>query len=342
MDESGGRYSRQALFPGIGPLGQERVQAASAVLVGCGALGSLQADLLVRGGLGRLRIIDRDFVERTNLQRQVLFTEADADRALPKAVAASQQLRRVNSDVEVEGVVSDLTPGNAEALLEGFDLILDGTDNFEARFLINDIAVKSGRPWIYGGCVGAYGVCLAIRPGRTACLSCLMPSPPAPGTSPTCDTAGVIGPAAGAVACLQAAEALKILSGHPERLRAALVAMDLWRCTYQEVHVARDPACSTCGERRFRYLEGGEGRSITARLCGRNAVQVTPPEPLQCDLDALARKLERVGSVVANAFLIRCQVGEYQLTIFRDGRLLVGGTEDPAVARGLYARYVGA
>jgi len=341
MDETSSRYSRQALFPGIGPRGQERLRAASAVLVGCGALGSQQADLLVRAGLGRLRIIDRDFVEFTNLQRQMLFTEADAEQALPKAAAAEDRLRRVNSDVQVEGVVSDLVPGNAAALLEGFDLILDGMDNFEGRFLINDIAVKSGRPWIYGGCVGAYGVCLAIRPGDTACLSCLMPSPPTPGTSPTCDTGGIIGPAVGVVASLQAAEALKILSGHVERLRPAMVSLDLWRCTFQEVRVARDPGCSTCAERRFRYLEGGEGRSITTSLCGRNAVQLTPPEPQQCDLDSLARKLERVGKVVANAYLIRCRLGEHQLTIFRDGRVLVGGTDDPSVARSLYARYVG-
>lgn len=341
MNETPPRYSRQVLFPGIGPEGQERIQSASAVLVGCGALGCLQADLLVRAGLGRLRIIDRDFVELTNLQRQGLFIESDAARALPKAVAAAEHLRRVNSDVEVEGVVSDLVPGNAVALLQGFDLILDGTDNFEGRFLINDIAVQSGRPWIYGGCVGAYGVCFSIRPGHTACLSCLMPSLPTPGTSPTCDTAGVIGPAASVVASLQAAEALKILSGHGERLREALVSLDLWRSTYQEVRVVRDPECVTCGRRQFRYLEGGQGRSVTTRLCGRNAVQLTPPEPMQCDLDSLAHKLERVGTVVANAFLLRCQLGEFQLTIFRDGRVLVGGTDDPVVARSLYARYVG-
>jgi adenylyltransferase/sulfurtransferase len=341
MGEAGERYSRQALFAGLGVDGQARLGRASAVLVGCGALGSLQADLLVRAGVGRLRLIDRDFVEPSNLQRQILFTEEDARQALPKAAAAEAHLRQVNSQVEVEGVVADLAPGNAVGLLDGFDLILDGTDNFEGRFLVNDIAVQSGRPWIYGGCVGAYGICLAMVPGETACLSCLMPDVPAPGSSPTCDTAGVIGPAAAVVASLQAGEALKILSGHPERLRKALVSLDLWQCSYQEVRVPRDPSCATCVGRTFRYLEGGEGRTSSTRLCGRNAVQVSPGRPMHCDLESLASQLSRVGKVVVNAFLVRCDLGEHQLTVFQDGRALVGGTQDQAVARTVYARYVG-
>jgi adenylyltransferase/sulfurtransferase len=341
MAEAGERYSRQVLFGGIGAAGQSRLQAASAVLVGCGALGSVQADLLVRAGLGRLRIIDRDFVELSNLQRQTLFTEEDAARVRPKASAAVRHLGRVNSGTELEAVVSDLVPGNAEEQLDGFDLILDGSDNFEVRFLINDVAVKTGRPWIYGGCVGAYGVCLAIRPGQSACLSCLMPEIPAPGSAPTCDTAGVIGPASAAVAGLQAAEALKILSRHPEKLQRGLVSLDLWEGSHQVVRIPRDGRCPTCAGGTFRYLDEGGGSTHSTRLCGRNAVQVSPPRHAACDLNALAGKLASVGEVIANEFLVRCRVGKYRLTVFRDGRAIVGGTEDLSVARSVYARYVG-
>ena len=311
------------------------------MLVGCGALGSFQADLLVRAGVGRLRIIDRDFVEWSNLARQVLFDEEDARGFLPKAVAAARHPQRANSEVAIEDVVSDVTPGNAESMLEGFDVILDGTDNFEARFLINDVAVKHSIPWIYGGCVGSYGVCLAIVPGETACLSCLMPEAPAPGSAETCDTAGVIGPVVGVVASLQAAEALKVLSGRRERLRPALLSIDLWQGTQQEIRVRRDASCKTCAAGTLRYLVGGAGQTLSTRLCGRNAVQVTPAQRVNCDLEALASSLRQVGEVTVNAFLVRCQVDNYQITVFRDGRALIGGTEETSVARSLYARYVG-
>jgi len=338
------RYSRQALFSGIGEKGQARLSAASAVLVGCGALGSVQADLLVRAGLGRIRIVDRDFVESTNLQRQVLFTEEDVRRLLPKAVAAADALRRVNSEVEVEGIVSDLVPGNVESILAGFDLLLDGTDNFETRYLINDVAVKTARPWIYGACVGAYGVTLTVRPGETPCLRCLMADPPAAGSAPTCDTAGVIGPAAGVVGAIQAAEAaaeaLKILTGHSGAVRTGLLAMDLWQGTHQVVNVPRDPECMTCGRRRFEFLEG-RGATASARLCGRNSVQVLPAEPVDLELEALAERLGKLGEVLSNRYLVRVTLGDHQVTVFRDGRAIIGGTEDPQVARSVYARYIG-
>jgi adenylyltransferase/sulfurtransferase len=337
MDE---RYSRQILFSGVGPDGQERLGRASAVLVGCGALGSVQAELLCRAGLGRLRLIDRDFVEPSNLARQLLFTEEDAAQALPKAVAAARHLERRNSTVALDPVVADLTHANAEDLLGGFDLLLDGTDNFEARFLVNDFSVKTGTPWIYGACVGSYGVSLTIRPGQTPCLRCLMASPPPPGTTPTCDTAGVIGPIVVAVAGRQVAEALKLLCGRAEALRGGMVAIDMWTGTQQRVEIPRDPACATCAGRRFEYLEGSH-RSAGTRLCGRNAVQVSAASPGECDLEALAARLRGIGTVLANRFLVRADLGRQRLTVFRDGRAIVEGTEDLAVARTIYARYLG-
>jgi adenylyltransferase/sulfurtransferase len=336
-----GRYSRQRLFRGLGDAGQARVRTSSAVLVGCGALGSSQADLLVRAGIGRLRIIDRDSVETSNLQRQTLFSEADADRALPKAVAAAARLRAVNSEVEVEGIVADLVAENAASLLDGFDLLLDGCDSFETRFLLNDVALETGRPWIYGAVVGAYGLVFPILPGETACLRCLVRELPAPGTSPTCDTAGVIGPAASAVAALQAAEALKLLGGRRDRVRRDLLALELWEGTVQALRVRRDPACPACADGARDFLHGTSAASAN-RICGRGAVQIVPAAPTPVDLDALAVRLAGVGSITTNPYLLRLSLAAHQITVFRDGRAIVGGTEDPAEARSLLARYVGA
>ncbi|MGD8374546.1 MAG: ThiF family adenylyltransferase, partial [Acidobacteriota bacterium] len=317
------RYSRQELFPGLGAAGQAALRRAGVCVVGCGALGAAQADLLVRAGVGRMRIVDRDLVELSNLQRQVLFTEADAAASLPKAVAAAERLRCVNGEVCIEPRVVDLRPGNAETLLEGLDLILDGTDNFETRYVINDVAVKSGRPWIYGACVGAYGVLMVIRPGITACLRCLMDRPPAPGTTPTCDTAGVIGPIVTAVAACQAAEALKLLSGRPDEIRRDLLALDLWRGSQQSIEVPRNPSCAACGEGRYEHLEGRHAPGLTS-LCGRDAVQISPPGPAAAiDLAALARRMEGAGEVTVNPYFVRLRVGEIQLTVFGDGRGIV-------------------
>jgi molybdopterin/thiamine biosynthesis adenylyltransferase len=346
--ESYEKYSRQILFEGIGEAGQEKILQASAVLVGCGALGTVVANLLVRAGIGRLRIIDRDFVERSNLQRQMLFEEADASEALPKAVAAERRLRAINSDVEVEGVVADLTPKNATDILSGFPLILDGTDNFETRFLVNDAAISLGVPWIYAAAVGSNGVTMTIVPGRTACLACLIENSelpasdrPEPGHDATCDTVGVLGSAAGVVASIEATEAIKLLAGKPEALHGRLVSCDVWTGKFQSIRVARNPECRACVRREFTYLEGHAQPHIT--MCGRDSVQIHE-RSRRLDLGELGRKLTsaRAAEVRTNDFLLRCSIPPYELTVFADGRAIVKGTQDPAVARSLYARYISA
>src|SRR5213594_3542390 len=342
-DETGipQRYSRQVLFEGIGREGQARLMASRAVLVGCGALGTVQASLLVRAGVGHLRIIDRDFVEESNLQRQILFDEEDVRALLPKAVAAEKKLRATNSLVRVEGVVDDLNAGTIGRLLDGFDLILDATDNFDARFLLNDYAVKTGTPWIYGACVGSYGLTFPILPGETACLRCVFESAPPPGLSPTCDTAGVLGPIVGIVASLQAAEALKILSGRRDRTTRKMSVVDVWEGRQDLIdQPPRDPACPCCFRREFSYLEGALG-SDTATMCGRNAVQIRRRDGLRLDLDEVASRLGPLGATEKNRFLVRADIDQYRLTVFADGRAIISGTQDPAVAKSIYSRYVG-
>lgn len=336
------KYSRQILFPGIGETGQETLLASRAVLVGCGAMGSVLAGLLARAGVGRLRIIDRDFVEPSNLQRQTLFTEADARESLPKAIAAERNLRAMNADVQVEPVVGDLTPQNARELLFGFPLILDGTDNFETRLLVNDAAVSFGVPWIYAAAVGSYGVTLTIRPGETACLACLLESHDGkPAAEETCDTAGVLGSAVSAVASIEAGEAIKLLSGNTNALHHRLISCDIWSGRLQSIHVPRDPDCRVCARREFDYLEGVAQPHIT--LCGRDSVQIHERRR-KLDLAELGRKLTAAsdGGVRNNEFLLRFNVPPYEMTVFADGRAIVKGTQDPAVARSLYARYIGA
>ncbi len=335
------RYSRQILFEEIGSAGQARLMASKVALVGCGALGTVQASLLVRAGVGRLRIIDRDFVEESNLQRQILFDEEDVRAILPKAVAAEKKLRAANSLVQVEGVVEDLNASSIGRLLDGFDLLLDATDNFDARFLLNDYAVKTGTPWIYGACVGSYGLTFPILPGETACLRCVFESAPPPGLSPTCDTAGVLGPIVGMVASLQAAEALKILTGRRERVTRKMAVLDVWEGRQNLVDLPpRDPGCPCCARREFSYLEGALG-SDSATLCGRNAVQIRRRDGLKLDLDEVARRLGPLGAIETNRFLLRADIDQYRLTVFADGRAIISGTKDPAVAKSIYARYVG-
>src|SRR3989442_8668481 len=280
------RYSRQVLFEEIGRDGQARLMASRVALVGCGALGTVQASLLVGAGVGTLRIIDRDFVEESNLQRQILFDEEDVRALLPKAVAAEKKLRATNSLVRVEGVVEALNDSTVARLLDGFDLILDATDNFDARFLLNDYAVKTGTPWIYGACVGSYGLTFPILPGETACLRCVFERAPPPGLSPTCDTAGVLGPIVGIVASLPAAEALKIPTRRRERVTRRMAVVDVWEGRQDLIdQPPRDPACLCCARREFSYLEGALG-SDTATLCGRNPGQIPTPDGLPLDLDA--------------------------------------------------------
>lgn len=337
------RYSRQILFSGIGEAGQERLLKARAVVVGCGALGTVVANLLVRSGVGRLRIADRDFVEASNLQRQTLFEESDALEALPKAIAAERRLRALNSAVAIEGIVADLAAENAGELLSGFDVILDGTDNFETRLLLNDAAIFLGTPWIYAAAVASYGVTMAILPGKTACLACLIEGPDksaALGAEQTCDTAGVLNAAVGVIASLEATEATKILAGKSEALHGRLISCDVWSGKFQSIRVARNPDCRACARREFKYLEGEAQPHIT--MCGRDSVQIHE-RSRQLDLGELSRRLAGASAaeVRNNDFLLRFRVPPYELTIFADGRAIIKGTKDPAVARSLYARYIG-
>jgi len=337
------KYSRQILFPGIGEKGQEKLLAASAVLVGCGALGTVAANLLVRAGVGRLRIIDRDFVEPSNLQRQTLFEEADAREAFPKAVAAERRLGAINSSVRVEGVVADVTAENARELLSEFPLVLDGTDNFETRLLLNDAAISLGVPWIYAAAVGSYGVTMTIRPQETACLACLLEGQEksaALGAEATCDTAGVLNAAVSVVASLEAAEAIKLLAGNADALHGRLISCDVWSGKFQSIRVARNPNCRACARREFSYLEGESQPHIT--MCGRDSVQIHE-RSRRLDLGALSRRLAAASAdeVRNNEFLLRFRVPPYEMTVFVDGRAIIKGTKDPAVARSLYARYIG-
>lgn len=332
------RYSRQILFQEIGERGQESLLASHAVIVGCGALGSLHAMALARSGVGRLTIIDRDYVDRSNLQRQFLFEESDAADPIPKAVAAARRLERINSAIDVRGVVADLNPANAEELLADTGVILDGTDNFETRYLINDVAVSRGVPWIYGAAVASYGIEMPVIPGRTACLRCVYPDPPA-GGQPTCETAGVLNAITTAIAALQVADAVKILSGRSERVIPRITRVDVWEGTIRQTdQPAPDPDCPTCGRRDFVHLNGGMRAPIS--LCGRNAVQIhVAARPL--DLGELKQRLAALGEVRANEFALRFTQPPFEMTIFPDGRAIIKGTTDAGVARSFYARYVG-
>ncbi|HEV2763837.1 MAG TPA: ThiF family adenylyltransferase [Pyrinomonadaceae bacterium] len=335
------RYSRQILFEGIGEEGQRRLRASRALVVGCGALGSAQVEALARAGVGRLRLVDRDFVEESNLQRQTMFTEQDARERLPKAVAAARRVGEINSDVEVEAEIADVTPSNVERLVEGSDVVLDGTDNFSTRYLLNDACVKRGVAWVYGAAVGSYGVTLTVRPRVTPCLRCVFPEVPAAGTAPTCDTAGVIMPVISVVAAVQVAEALKLLTGRLEALHGALMQFDVWRNEWRKLRLGGpSPDCPACALGRYDALEVESGDLVTV-LCGRDAVQVSPRGATRVDLNALAERLKAAGEVKVNPYLLRLSAGGYELTVFQDARAIVRGTDDPATARSLYARFVG-
>ena len=327
------------LFEPLGPKGQEHFGASSAVLVGCGAIGAAAAQLLVRAGIGRLRILDRDFVETSNLQRQSLFDESDAAEALPKALAAERKLHAINSDVQVQGLITDLSSRNAAELLAGFPLILDGTDNFETRFLINDFAVKSNTPWIYAAAVASYGVTMTIIPGQTPCLSCLMESANGAGLEETCDTIGVLGSIVNLIASLEVTEAMKILAGRPDALHGRLLSSDVWSGRFQSIRAERNPACRACARKEFPYLEGQAQPHIT--MCGRDSVQIHE-RGRALDLQALEQRLApTINDVRQNGFLLRFRIPPYEMTVFTDGRAILKGTKDPAVARSLYAKYIG-
>ena len=334
------RYSRQELFAGLGPEGQTRLRAARVLVVGVGALGSSLAEMMTRAGVGQLTVVDRDFVEESNLQRQSLFEEADAAQGLPKAVAAEARLRRLNSDVVVRGVVADVTASNVAALVGACDLVLDVTDNFETRFLVNDACLSLRVPWIYGACVGAYGLALAVRPGVSPCLRCVLRERPAPGSAETCDTAGVIAPIVHVVAGIQAAEAMKLLGGRHADLLQGLVTVDLWSGLFEVMDLrGQSPSCPACLEGRYEHLQ--QMAPDTAVLCGRDAVQLRAPAGVSLDLHALAARLRGAGRVVENDWLLRFSGDDADLVVFADGRVLVKGVSDVARARSISARYVG-
>ncbi len=336
------RYSRQILFREIGREGQERLLNSRVLLVGCGALGAAHAEMLARAGVGRLRIVDRDFVEFTNLQRQTLFKESDAAERLPKAIAARSRIAEINSEIEVEAVVADVNNSNIESLIDGCDLVIDGTDNFQIRYLLNDACVKNGVTWIYGAAVSSYGTTMTIIPGKTPCLRCIFNEMPDAGSSPTCDTAGVIMPIIATVSATQIAEVLKILVGDIDSLHGSLMQFDVWANDRQRIKLGGpNPDCKTCGQHKFEFLDA-ESQEFSAVLCGRNAVQVAPPKATKLDLVRLAENLSGLGEVKQNEYLVRFLSGENEITVFADGRAIVKGTDDASVARSLYSRYVGA
>lgn len=338
------RYARQVLFPPLGPEGQQRLSNSRALVIGCGALGSVIANTLARAGVGNLRIVDRDFLETSNLQRQVLYDEADVAGGLPKAIAAAEKLRGINSEIDIEPIVADVDASNIESYCNDVDVILDGSDNFEVRFLINEVSVKESIPWIYGGCLGADGQTMSILPGETACLNCLMlDGPPPPGTAPTCDSFGILSPVINVIASFQSCEAIKILSGNRSAVSRKLNVISMWDNDVRQLDVSklRDQVeCPTCKGKQFKWLSGELG-SHAVELCGRNAVQLSFPDRQAISLDDLANRLKKLGRVESNAFLLRFFVQEYVMTVFPDGRAIISGTEDVAVARKLYAQYLG-
>jgi adenylyltransferase/sulfurtransferase len=343
MDEALERYSRQMRFYGIGAEGQRKLAVAHVTLCGCGALGTVLANVLVRAGVGHLRLVDRDFIETSNLQRQVLFDEHDVAENLPKAEAAARKLGAINSSVHVEPVVTDIDRTNIVELTEDADLILDGTDNFEIRYLINDVAVQKNKPWVYGGCIGSHGQVMAILPGVTPCLRCVFEAAPAPGEAGTCETAGVLGPIVNIVASLQSVEAIKILTGNLDQVNRELTYIDIWDNVHRRIKVAPllgKVDCPCCQRRRFEWLDGEHG-SQTTSLCGRNAVQVSHRTPGRLNFEEMAKHLEVMGEVSYNRFLLKFNVEGHEFTVFPDGRAIIKGTSDVERARTLYARYIG-
>jgi adenylyltransferase/sulfurtransferase len=332
------RYSRQVLFSGVGPEGQARLESAHVAVVGVGATGAAAAGLLARAGVGTLTLIDRDFVEESNLQRQVLFDEADARDSRPKADAARRKIAAFNSEIEIHAHVADLVPGNIHELLQGAGIVLDATDNFETRYLLNDYAVEQSKPWIYAAAVGSYAATMNIIPGETACLACIFPQPPG-GAVETCDTAGILNTAVNLAASIQVTEALKWIVGARDKIRRSLLSCDVWTSEWTEISAAAPrPDCAVCGQHDFAHLRG-EGRPHIT-LCGRNSVQIHErSRPI--DLAAMEERLRPHGSVLRNDMLLRFQRGDHTLTLFADGRAIIHGTTDIAVARTLYARFVG-
>ncbi len=339
------RYHKQELFGPIGTQGQARIAAARVLVCGCGALGSVVAEQLVRAGTGLVRIVDRDFVDLSNLQRQMLFDEEDVAQQMPKAIAAEKKLRRINSEIEIEGVVADVSPTTIGELADGVDVIVDGTDNFETRFLLNDYALEHGLPWVHGGCIASYGQVMAIVPGKTPCYRCVVSEPPEAGMGLTCDTAGVIGPAVNVIASLEVSLALQIITGELVTSPASLWHIDVWRGEFRKLDLSAlvEEGCPACRDGRRDWLRGTRGAS-SAVMCGRNSVQITPGGVVKVSLEELKQQWAGMGEVTGNAFLVRLQPKDVEgvsLTVFRDGRGVVQGTEDVGVAKSVYGRFVG-
>jgi adenylyltransferase/sulfurtransferase len=335
------RYSRQVLFEGIGEAGQMRLADSHVAIIGCGALGTAQAEALARAGVGHLRLVDRDFVEASNLQRQTLFTEEDASERLPKAVACARHLAAINSEIKAEAEIADVNHSNVERLVKGCDVVLDGTDNFATRYLLNDACVKHEINWVYGAAVGSYGVTMTVRPHLSPCLRCIFEDAPPAASVPTCDTAGVIMPIISVVAAVQVTETLKLLTGQTEALHRSLMQFDVWRNDWRRISLSEPaPGCPTCELGRYETLNA-EANDFAVSLCGRDAVQVSPQRLAQVDLPALAERLRNVGEVKRNEYLLRLRAGDYELTVFQDARAIIRGTDDVTTARILYAKYVG-
>jgi len=332
------RYSRQTLFSGIGEEGQRKLGNSCVVIFGCGALGTIIATTLVRAGVGKIRIIDRDFIEYHNLQRQVLFDEDDIRDQLPKAIAAERHLKKVNSSVEIEGIVADVNFTNIERFMHDAHIILDGLDNFETRFLINDVSLKHKIPWIYGGAISSIGMTMSIFPGETPCFRCLIGDSPGSGTIQTCDTAGVIGPAPFIIGSLQSVEAMKILVG-AEEINRDLIIIDVWKGSFDRTKIRANKDCPAC-QGKYEFLEGDYGLRATS-LCGQDAVQVLNPEARTISLEVLAARLKRVGEVTYNEFMLRFTVDDCEMVVFPDARAIVKNTNEESLARGLYAKYIG-
>ncbi|HDQ00166.1 MAG TPA: thiazole biosynthesis adenylyltransferase ThiF [bacterium] len=337
------RYIRQSTFYAIGKAGQRKLTTSRVMILGCGGLGAASATILARAGIGHLKLVDRDFLELNNLQRQILYEEHDVKEGLPKVIAAQRQIERINSRVHVEPFVADVNRFNIEAFIEDVDLVIDAADNFETRFLLNDACVKHNRAWIYGAAIESYGLSMNIIPGKTACLRCVMDSIPQPGSVPTCETVGVLASIVCIIASIQCAEAMKILLDNKEAINRSLIHIDIWNNSFQSIDIAKESIqknCPVCNQHWFEFLEGKQGSTFT-NLCGRNAVQILPFKEAPLDLAKLAINLSELGIVRVNEFLIRFEIEGYELIIFPDSRAIVKGTTDAGIARSLYSKYVG-
>lgn len=337
------RYSRQIRFRPIGPDGQKRLARSRVVILGMGALGTVSAELCARAGIGSLVLVDRDFVEESNLQRQVLFDEQDATESLPKSVAAERKLKAINSGIKIRGLVMDANASNMEHIVRNSSLLIDGTDNFETRYVINDACVKLSVPWIYGAAVGSEGATMVILPRVTPCLRCVFEELPPAGNAPTCETAGVLAAVVTAVASLQVAEALKILTGKLDVVSRSFRMIDLWKNSFREVKLTqtkKSTSCPACAGGRYEFLEA-KSTAQTLRLCGRNAIELLPAHPVRLSIPELKKKLAAAGPILSNSYLVRCTLQGLNLSVFADGRAIVQGTQDPAIAKSLYTKYVG-